>query len=105
MKDDNIKFSEAVRYWFKTRFHQLREPTGQIAMMHITDRIVTIKSEQEAGDRFGDILRIYFEYGKSTITLKRFKGWMKKCHGGEGNYEMDHARKGQGGPSCLSMVD
>ena len=41
----------------------------------ITDGIVSINSEQEAEDRFEEILRTYPKYGKNDITLNRYLGY------------------------------
>jgi len=47
----------------------------------ITDGIVTIKSEQEAEDRFEEILRTYPKYGKNAVTLERYLGYHREIQG------------------------
>jgi uncharacterized protein len=47
----------------------------------ITDRIVPIKNETEAEDRFEEILRNYPKYGKNEITLKRYFGYHREIQG------------------------
>jgi len=41
----------------------------------IMDGIVTIRSEQEAEERFEEILRSVPKYGKNKITLHRYLGY------------------------------
>ncbi|WP_333655776.1 HDIG domain-containing metalloprotein [Dissulfurispira sp.] len=41
----------------------------------ITDGIVEIKSEQEAEERFEEILKTYPKYGKNEKTLNRYLGY------------------------------
>lgn len=47
----------------------------------ITDGIVAIKSEQEAEDRFEEILKTITKYGKNEITLARYLGYHKEIQG------------------------
>jgi uncharacterized protein len=47
----------------------------------ITDGIVSISSEQEAEDRFNEILRAYPKYGKNEITLNRYLGYHREIQG------------------------
>lgn len=44
----------------------------------ITDGIVEIKSEQEAEERFEEILRQYPKYGKNEKTLNRYLGYHRE---------------------------
>ncbi len=45
------------------------------------DGIVSISSEQEAEDRFNEILRTYPKYGKNEITLNRYLGYHREIQG------------------------
>jgi uncharacterized protein len=47
----------------------------------ISDGIVSINSEQEAEDRFEEILRTYPKYGKNEITLNRYLGYHREIQG------------------------
>lgn len=47
----------------------------------ITDGIVTIRSDQEAEDRFEEILRTYPKYGKNAVTLERYLGYHRELQG------------------------
>lgn len=47
----------------------------------ITDGIVQIKSEQEAEERFEEILRQYPKYGKNEKTLNRYLGYHREIQG------------------------
>lgn len=47
----------------------------------ITDGIVEIKSEQEAEDRFEDILKNEPKYGKNELTLQRYLGYHREIQG------------------------
>jgi uncharacterized protein len=47
----------------------------------IHDGIVTIRSEQEAEDRFEEILRTYPKYGKNQATLERYLGYHREIQG------------------------
>jgi uncharacterized protein len=47
----------------------------------ITDGIVPIESEQEAEDRFEEILRAYPKYGKNESTLNRYLGYHREIQG------------------------
>ena len=47
----------------------------------ITDGIVSISSEQEAEDRFNEILRAYPKYGKNEITLNLYLGYHREIQG------------------------
>jgi uncharacterized protein len=47
----------------------------------IHDGIVTVESEQDAEERFEDILRAYHKYGKNQITLDRYLGYHREIQG------------------------
>jgi len=47
----------------------------------INDGIVTIKSDQEAEERFEEILRTYPKYGKNAVTLERYLGYHREIQG------------------------
>jgi uncharacterized protein len=47
----------------------------------IHDGIVPVKSEQEAEERFEEILRTYPKYGKNEITLNRYLGYHREIQG------------------------
>lgn len=47
----------------------------------ITDGIVKIVSEQEAEDRFEEILKSEPKYGKNELTLKRYLGYHREIQG------------------------
>lgn len=47
----------------------------------ITDGIVEIKSEQEAEERFEEILKTYPKYGKNEKTLQRYLGYHSEIQG------------------------
>jgi uncharacterized protein len=47
----------------------------------IMDGIVPIQAEQEAEDRFEEILRTYPKYGKNEITLNRYLGYHREIQG------------------------
>lgn len=47
----------------------------------ITDGIVPIQSEQEAEERFEEILRTISKYGKNEITLNRYLGYHEQIQG------------------------
>ncbi|MCX8070400.1 MAG: HDIG domain-containing protein [Thermodesulfovibrionales bacterium] len=47
----------------------------------ITDGIVKIASEQEAEDRFEEILKTEPKYGKNELTLKRYLGYHREIQG------------------------
>jgi uncharacterized protein len=53
----------------------------------IMDGIVSIHSEQEAEDRFEEILRTYPKYGKNEITLNRYLGYHQEIQGLIGSTE------------------
>ncbi len=44
----------------------------------IHDGIVAVKSEQDAEDRFEEILKTYPKYGKNDITLTRYLGYHRE---------------------------
>ncbi|OGW18202.1 MAG: hypothetical protein A2X56_00375 [Nitrospirae bacterium GWC2_57_13] len=44
----------------------------------IHDGIVTVKSEQDAEERFEEILKTYPKYGKNQITLTRYLGYHRE---------------------------
>jgi uncharacterized protein len=47
----------------------------------IYDGIVPVKSEQDAEERFEEILRSYPKYGKNEITLNRYLGYHREVQG------------------------
>jgi len=47
----------------------------------ITDGIVMISSEQEAEDRFEEILKAETKYGKNAMTLERYLGYHREIQG------------------------
>lgn len=47
----------------------------------IHDGIVNVGSEQEAEERFEEILRAYPKYGKNEKTLKRYLGYHREIQG------------------------
>ena len=47
----------------------------------IMDGIVPIRSEQEAEDRFEEILRTITKYGKNEVTLTRYLGYHREIQG------------------------
>jgi uncharacterized protein len=47
----------------------------------IYDGIVPVKSEQDAEERFEEILRSYPKYGKNEITLNRYLGYHREIQG------------------------
>ena len=44
----------------------------------ITEKIVPIKTEKEAEDRFEEILKTIPKYGKNDITLERYLGYHRE---------------------------
>jgi len=47
----------------------------------IHDKIVTIKNEADAEERFEEILRTYPKYGKNEITLNRYLSYHREIQG------------------------
>ena len=79
--------AEAVELWLPVKDYTLHTLEERIIIYAdrlvdiIMDGIVPIQAEQEAEDRFEEILRTYPKYGKNEITLNRYLGYHREIQG------------------------